>query len=61
MSQISEDRPDQIRIRLRRKDHFSGNILTPSGYVSCVRVSMCRHNSTVEVAKFLAARKEFAA
>ena len=50
-----------IRTHLRKADHYSGNILTPLGMDSCVRVSMCHYNSTGEVAKFLAAMKEIAA
>lgn len=49
-----------IRTHLRKADHYSGNILTPLGYDSCVRVSMCHYNSVAEVAKFLAVMKEIA-
>ncbi|MGR3614649.1 MAG: aminotransferase class V-fold PLP-dependent enzyme [Paracoccaceae bacterium] len=47
-----------IRTHLRKADHYSGNILTPLGMDSCVRVSMCHYNSVEEVAKFLAVIKE---
>ena len=47
-----------IRTHLRKADHYSGNILTPLGMDSCVRVSMCHYNSTAEVAKFLGVMKE---
>ncbi|WP_421700971.1 aminotransferase class V-fold PLP-dependent enzyme [Aliiroseovarius sp.] len=50
-----------IRTHLRKADHYSGNILSPLGLDSCVRVSMCHYNSTGEVAQFLAAMKEIAA
>lgn len=50
-----------IRTHLRKDDHYSGNILTPLGLKSCVRVSMCHYNSPHEVAQFLAAMKTIAA
>ena len=50
-----------IRTHLRKADHYSGNILTPLGMDSCVRVSMCHYNSIPEVARFLGAMKSIAA
>ncbi|MCE8519381.1 aminotransferase class V-fold PLP-dependent enzyme [Ruegeria pomeroyi] len=50
-----------IRTHLRKADHYSGNILTPLGMDSCVRVSMCHYNSIQEVAHFLAVVKSIAA
>ncbi|MCE8507593.1 aminotransferase class V-fold PLP-dependent enzyme [Ruegeria pomeroyi] len=50
-----------IRTHLRKADHYSGNILTPLGMDSCVRVSMCHYNSVQEVAQFLAAMKDITA
>ena len=50
-----------IRTHLRKADHYSGNILAPLGYDSCVRVSMCHYNSLGEVSSFLAAMKELVA
>lgn len=47
-----------IRTHLRKADHYSGNILTPLGMDSCIRVSMCHYNSVEEVAKFLATMKQ---
>ena len=47
-----------IRTHLRKADHYSGNILTPLGMDSCIRVSMCHYNSVDEVAKFLATMKQ---
>ncbi|KIC26910.1 MULTISPECIES: aminotransferase class V-fold PLP-dependent enzyme [unclassified Leisingera] len=47
-----------IRTHLRKADHYSGNILSPLGMDSCVRVSMCHYNSIGEVAKFLGVMKE---
>ncbi|MFT5113633.1 MAG: cysteine desulfurase/selenocysteine lyase [Parasphingorhabdus sp.] len=42
-----------VRTHLRKNDYFSGNILTPLGMDTCVRVSMCHYNSPAEVRKFL--------
>ncbi|WP_298853137.1 aminotransferase class V-fold PLP-dependent enzyme [uncultured Ruegeria sp.] len=50
-----------IRTHLRKADHYSGNVLTPLGMDSCVRVSMCHYNSVAEVAQFLGAMKTIAA
>ena len=49
-----------IRTHLRKADHYSGNILTPLGMDSCVRVSMCHYNSVAEVARFLSAMQDIA-
>jgi selenocysteine lyase/cysteine desulfurase len=50
---VSALRNDGIRVHVRKDDYFSGNILTPLGLDSCVRVSMCHYNSPGEVAQFL--------
>ena len=42
-----------VRTHVRKADHYSGNILTPLGQESAVRVSMCHYNSHDEVARFL--------
>ena len=42
-----------VRTHVRKNDYFSGNILTPLGMETCVRVSMCHYNSADEVEKFL--------
>ncbi|MGD1878051.1 MAG: aminotransferase class V-fold PLP-dependent enzyme [Kiloniellaceae bacterium] len=47
-----------IRTHSRKADHYSGNVLTPLGLPSCVRVSLCHYNSLEEVAQFLAAMAE---
>ncbi len=47
-----------IRTHVRKADHYSGNILTPLGLPSCVRVSLCHYNSEAEVSQFLAAMEE---
>ncbi|MFK7869449.1 MAG: aminotransferase class V-fold PLP-dependent enzyme [Roseobacter sp.] len=49
-----------IRTHIRKADHYSGNILTPLGLTSAVRVSMCHYNSLDEVRAFLAAMKDIA-
>ena len=50
-----------IRTHVRKNDHYSGNILTPLGLSSCVRVSLCHYNSEQEVSQFLAAMEEIVA
>ena len=50
-----------IRTHVRKADHYSGNVLTPLGMTSCVRVSLCHYNSLAEVAQFLAAMREITA
>jgi len=47
-----------VRTHLRKADHYSGNILAPLGFDSCIRVSMCHYNSVDEVARFLATMKQ---
>ena len=47
-----------IRTHTRKADHYSGNILTPLGLASAVRVSMCHYNTEGEVAQFLQAMRE---
>lgn len=52
---VKELGEEGIRVHVRKDDHYSGNILTPLGMPSCVRVSMCHYNTTHEVAQFLVA------
>ena len=47
-----------IRVHIRKNDYFSGNILTPLGRETCVRVSMCHYNTQAEVVYFLASLEE---
>lgn len=47
-----------IRTHTRKADHYSGNVLTPLGYPSCIRISFCHYNTEQEIAKMLAAVKE---
>ncbi|MFT7253080.1 MAG: cysteine desulfurase/selenocysteine lyase [Paracoccaceae bacterium] len=49
-----------IRTHIRTDDHYSGNILTPLGLKSCVRVSISHYNTEQEVAQFLEAMNEAA-
>lgn len=44
-----------VRVHVRKKDHYSANILTPLKMESCVRVSLCHYNTTDEVGHFLRA------
>lgn len=50
VSQLSEC---GIRVHVRKNDYFSGNILSPIGRETCVRVSLCHYNSAREVLYFL--------
>lgn len=50
-----------VRVHIRRADHYSGNILTPLGLETCVRVSMCHYNTEAEVGRFLTAMQEILA
>ncbi len=47
-----------IRTHLRKADHYSGNILDPLKFDSCIRVSLCHYNTTQEVAQFLTVMNE---
>lgn len=47
-----------IRTHTRKADYYSGNVLTPLGYPSCIRISFCHYNTEQEIAKMLAAVKE---
>ncbi|WP_238367507.1 aminotransferase class V-fold PLP-dependent enzyme [Mesobacterium pallidum] len=55
---VSALRERGIRTHARKADHYSGNILTPLGLQSCLRVSLCHYNTEDEVAAFLAAMRE---
>ncbi len=44
-----------IRTHIRKADHYSGNVLTPLGLESCIRISMCHYNTADEVLILLAA------
>jgi len=58
---VSALREDGIRVHVRKDDYFSGNILTPLGLDSCIRVSMCHYNSPAEVSQFLTSVGKIAA
>ena len=47
-----------IRTHTRKADHYSGNILTPLGLPSCLRISICHYNTLAEVARLLTAMEE---
>ncbi|MBO6882964.1 MAG: aminotransferase class V-fold PLP-dependent enzyme [Marivita sp.] len=57
---VTKLRERGIRTHTRKADHYSGNILTPLGMASAVRVSMCHYNTEAEVAQFLQAIREIA-
>ncbi len=44
-----------IRTHIRKADHYSGNVLTPLGLESCIRISLCHYNTADEVLALLAA------
>lgn len=44
-----------VRVHTRKNDHYSGNILSPMGLDSCIRVSACHYNTTGEIVRFLGA------
>ncbi|MCC3861129.1 aminotransferase class V-fold PLP-dependent enzyme [Pseudemcibacter aquimaris] len=48
----------QIRVHVRKNDHYSGNVLIPLNQPSCIRVSMCHYNTAEEIITFLKAIKE---
>ncbi|MDG1995638.1 MAG: aminotransferase class V-fold PLP-dependent enzyme, partial [Emcibacteraceae bacterium] len=54
---VSALRENNIRVHVRKNDHFSGNILVPLNQDSCIRVSMCHYNTTAEVETFLKVMK----
>ena len=55
---VSALRARGIRTHTRKADHYSGNVLTPLGLDSAVRVSMCHYNTEAEVSQFLQAMHE---
>ncbi|MDW3222050.1 MAG: aminotransferase class V-fold PLP-dependent enzyme [Paracoccaceae bacterium] len=44
-----------VRTHIRNNDHYCGNILTPLGLDSCIRVSVSHYNTEGEVSQFLQA------
>lgn len=44
-----------VRTHIRKNDHYCGNILSPLGLESCVRVSISHYNTEAEVGQFLSA------
>ena len=55
---VEEFRSYNIRVHIRKNDHYSGNILKPMQWTDCVRISMCHYNSLAEVTKLLTAIEE---
>ena len=50
---VAELNAKGIRTHVRKADYFSGNILTPLGRETCIRVSMAHYNTAEEVLCFL--------
>lgn len=50
---VAELNAKGIRTHVRKADYFSGNILTPLGRETCIRVSMAHYNTADEVLCFL--------
>ncbi len=55
---VSKLRENGIRVHVRKNDLYSGNVLTPLNYPSCIRISMCHYNTTDEVVQFLRVMKK---
>lgn len=49
-----------VRTHIRNNDHYCGNILSPLGLESCIRVSVSHYNTEGEVSQFLHAMNEAA-
>ena len=47
-----------VRTHTRKDDHYSGNVLKPLGFPSCIRVSFSHYNTLQEVSQFLTAMAE---
>ena len=54
---VSRLREKGIRVHVRKNDLYSGGVLGPLGWDSCVRVSLCHYNSVDEVERFLKAMR----
>ena len=52
---VSALRDQNIRVHVRKDDHYSGNILNPLGWTDCVRISLCHYNTVAEVTRLLSA------
>ncbi|MEL6522482.1 MAG: aminotransferase class V-fold PLP-dependent enzyme [Pseudomonadota bacterium] len=55
---VSHLRENGIRAHVRKADHYSGNILTPLGLESAVRISLCHYNDLSEVKAILSVLTE---
>ena len=50
---VEQLRKNNIRVHIRKNDHYCGNILTPLKLKDCIRLSICHYNSTDEAKEFL--------
>ena len=50
---VEQLRKNNIRVHIRKNDHYCGNILTPLKLKDCIRLSICHYNSKDEAKEFL--------
>jgi selenocysteine lyase/cysteine desulfurase len=52
-SMVESLRKKNIRVHIRKNDHYCGNILNPLQLEDCVRFSICHYNTKKEALQFL--------
>jgi len=52
---VKKLRKKNIRVHIRKNDHYCGNILNPLNLKDCIRLSICHYNSKKEAVEFLKA------
>ena len=52
---VEKLRQKNIRVHIRKNDHYCGNILNPLNLKDCIRLSICHYNSKKEAVEFLKA------
>ena len=52
---VEKLRKKNIRVHIRKNDHYCGNILNPLNLKDCIRLSICHYNSKKEAVEFLKA------
>ena len=50
---VEQLRKNNIRVHIRKNDHYCGNILNPLKLKDCIRLSICHYNSKDEAKEFL--------
>ena len=50
---VEQLRKNNIRVHIRKNDHYCGNILNPLKLNDCIRLSICHYNSKNEAKEFL--------